>query len=139
MITAPNAFKVNRDAIKFLSKMMIGKPLPSSINALASLNEFSALLKEQNKLVEAKIFAHRAFKQMVEGLARQFESDADSGGEQLDWQTYQIMLETVPIIARRVIIPIIPRIRAAYPLPCIKNEAVADGCEHRSHLACHYE
>ena len=27
MITAPNAFKVNRDAIKFLSKMMIGKPL----------------------------------------------------------------------------------------------------------------
>ena len=46
MITAPNTYKVNLDAIKFLSKML-RKPLASSIIGLAALNEFSALLKEQ--------------------------------------------------------------------------------------------
>ena len=60
MITAPNTNKVNRDAIKFLSKM-IGKPLAPSINALAALNEFSALLNEQIKLVAAKMKNERRF------------------------------------------------------------------------------
>ena len=102
MITAPNAFKVNRDAIKFLSRMMIGRQLLFSIDALGAVNEFSALLKEQCKLVEAKIFAHKAFKQMAVGLARQYKNEAENGGDETDWQTSQIILEVVPIIARRV-------------------------------------
>ena len=102
MITAPNAFKVNRDAIKFLSKMIIGKPLLFRIDALGAVIEFSALLQSQCKLVEAKLFAHKEFKKMVEGLARQYKNEAENGGDESDWNTYHIMLDFAPIIARRL-------------------------------------
>ena len=102
MITAPNAFKVNRDAIKFLSRMLIGKPLLFRIDALGTVIEFNALLQEQCKFVEAKIFAHKEFKKMIEGLARQYKNEAENGGDETDWNTHFIMLYFLPTVARRV-------------------------------------
>ena len=94
MITAPNTYKVNRDAIKFLSKML-RKPLASSINAWAALNEFSALLNEQIKLVEKRIRNLKENKQDLPEFASGLKRNALRTGDLFD-------SERLPIIARRV-------------------------------------
>ena len=87
MITAPNTYKVNLDAIKFLSKML-RKPLASSIIGLAALNEFSALLKDQIRLVAAKIEYLQEYKAIRNALACQFGEAWLLSRDALDLQLY---------------------------------------------------
>ena len=101
MITAPNTYKVNLDAIKFLSKML-RKPLASSIIGLAALNEFSALLKEQIRLVAAKIEYLQEDKQIRTGLACQLGEEWLLSRDAWDLQRYHREKQEIRYLIRRV-------------------------------------
>ena len=101
MITAPNTYKVNLDAIKFLSKML-WKPLASSIIGLTALNEFSALLKEQIRLVAAKIEYLQEDKQIRTGLACQLGEEWLLSRDAWDLQRYHREKQEIRYLIRRV-------------------------------------
>ena len=101
MITAPNSYKVNCDAIKILSKIL-RNPLAPSINAWAALKEFGDLLNEQIKLVENKIRIMKEAKRDVLKCASGLITKALRTGDLYIWETYEIVARRLPILTRKI-------------------------------------
>ena len=89
MMTELSAYDVNKNAIKFLSKMMTRGLSISCINASDTLNEFISLLEEQCKLVAAKIEGLKEDNQFLIALVCQIGDDYLKSRDDLDLLQYR--------------------------------------------------
>ena len=75
MIAVRSIYELNKNAIEFLFKMIIGGPRVSGFNSSAALHEFIALLYEQCELLTAKINEVEVRKGFEMDLAKQQYKD----------------------------------------------------------------